>query len=252
MANINNIDDNIKLQIINILLNDPSIRNKVNNILDNSNIETDDNGNSIIVNKLDNNNIKIKLLSNDQIQKYIVNGTLDGSITPKNEAVWHCITYIGKTYIRTDYTASYNYKYIQTRSNFDRSCASMEAYYKDLNNFNWFYAGSPSILTSADTNVYGNLSQDNSNSTVLCVLLNTSKNALIVQSSVGPNANDATYGWKYAISKSSYINKSETISYIPDVLTFNSKRIQLRFVFINCFRPAFVIKDTNKSNNIFY
>lgn len=261
MANINNIDDNIKLQIINILLNDPSIRNKVNNILDNSNIETDDNGNSIIVNKLNNNNIKIKILSSDEYKKYIDNGTLDGSITARNENVWHFINgqdiiMFWQRHEQDHYTDLEILNYVK----------EFAQNYYSFNNIKTYkviriQTAQPNGVANFG-NIYYSIKQDNiTNITSLIpdkqILYFFACGWTMIQDMKTWAQDSKSSRERYAYFYNEfYKNIAKNSDHIYDSRTGcwrgSGYGRTANINFVTCFRPVFSYQDNNKSNNIFY
>ena len=259
MANINNIDDNIKLQIINILLNDPSIRNKVNNILDNSNIETDENGNSIIINKLNNNNVKIKILSEDEYEKYILNGTCDGSIAVNDENVWK---HNNKNIVLI--WQNYESWYVFSEEEQAQWCKEFLLHFYPESEINKdSYKAIYCVTSNSGTfNISGlsfEIVLDNTRDSTR--LLAKNQHIIFVSgtwvtlkdhlSKCGTMSSSAHFIYDEA---NKYIPKSSSIftySQTGDWFTSGYRRTT-NIISNICFRPAFVINDNLKSNNIFY
>lgn len=195
---MNNLTIEQKAELMDILLNDSVIKNRIDNILNSKTISTSiDEDNNIHF--IDNNKkIAIRLLSLNEYNKYIVNGTADGSITKNNINVWHYGLFI---------VISYN---------------NVEVYYHGTQNM--FYECTNNN-TSSQANIFFNDRRSNL--------------YLRIWDAGARSAQDIYY------TTPSLINKN-----FSSALTYNQK--YCGFIEYSSFRPAFMIKDNNKSNNIFY
>ena len=194
---MNNLTIEQKAELMDILLNDSVIKNRIDNILNSKIISTsiDENNNVHFINN--NKKISIRLLSLDEYNKYIVNGTADGSVTKNDMNVWHYSLFITMEYGEINvYRFGTQSMYFECTNN------------NTLSQANVFFNDRRSNLRTRIWDYGGRSAQD------LC-----------------------------------YTTPSLTNKNFSSTLVYNEK--YCGFIEYSSFRPAFQIKDTDKSIDLF-
>jgi len=235
------ISQELYKQLINSNLED-SLKNELV-ALHNANIET-----------YDKNFMSIRILSQEEYNKYIIEGTCDGSIIKKDKQVWNYINHkYGWFSIYTGYTdisESEYLKYANSTANVNNKYLP-EAKYDEL--IKHVYAGNY-YNVYPDFTLYGELIIDNTNDNFSIHSFDYNRKMEILGTD--------NYGYFNKISTSIYDIKrlvKKTQMKISTSLTAEcgiSGRIQRPHVqaTINhycCYRPVFQYVDNNKSQNIF-
>ena len=195
------------------------------------------------------NCIGIRILSLNEYNKYIENGTLDGSITKYDERVWHIniphnLYIIGlrpnDEYLIT--SSSYGLQYYwDNKTNPPLGKNSYKIFYKL-----WGWSGEESLRTIAMYDYHIEYLMNNINN----------KNALIgannrIRICLGYTTGVFTFGTIYSIDN---MNKNSTVYLSPQMQTsvYGSTKVYYRQIsFPTGFRPCFSIIDNNKSANLF-
>lgn len=209
-----------KAELMDILLNDSVIKNRIDNILNSKTISTsiDEDNNIHFINN--NKKIAIRLLSLNEYNKYIINGTCDGSITNDNVNVWHTVNH-------TKFSYYWKYSYDKDGwTHVERPVIDFLHEAIQNNTDSVFTYIEPTHRFVFDMNFYGTSS-----------------------SAVG----------KYNVDSKAFTTMNKSSAYASQHIDLyprsdwpNWMRVLTDIKWVVCFRPAFQIKDTNKSNNIFY
>lgn len=247
--NLNNKEDKVKLLSIiysNLEgdLTDSETEEQINNINNSS-----DDSNFIFSSKNLHNKVAIKLLSLEQYNKYIENGTLDGSITKYDERVWHHMNiphnlYIigilpGSEYMIT--ATQYGYPYYWDRTNPPLGKNSYTIFYKV-----WAWDREESLRTINIYDYYIEYLSNNKNNNNILIGANNR-----IRICLGQYHGAFTFGTIYSVDS---INKSSTAYLSPQMQTpvYQSTKVYYRQIsFPTGFRPCFSIIDNNKSANLF-
>lgn len=248
---MNNLTIEQKAELMDILLNDSVIKNRIDNILNSKTISTsiDEDNNIHFINNV--KDIGVRILSLNEYNKYIINGTCDGSITKNNKSTWNTTQYSGFGYYMIYYSYTPNlYKglsVLEVSSNTYKVLQNSN-YIKDGRGANTFYG-------TQNTNVNFELVQNNNfNKNYIKSSYTHIFEALgfIYDGTRGVyqygrlDLNECTLTKNATLYTSSVNGKGY---YSSGYGTYNTT------INVTCtcnFRPAFQIKDTNKSNNIFY
>lgn len=236
MAELNNEEIRSTLQDLisspDFDINDPDTKKQLNNILNQINVYSYLNHNK--------NYIGIRCLSKEEYDKYLINGTGDGSITSSNENVYHFINSINKFTQEASYASGYTV-----------------ANYLD----NQYYSNSPGAFImrySTSSIIFYTLIQDNTTNTSF----NKSKENITFYW-VAKYGDSYNTWWSNAITYNSNsisnifsCNKNVTQNSVSINLgKFNACRSGVLYLTVIqniCFRPVFQYIDNNKSKNIYY
>lgn len=196
------------------------------------------------------NNVLIRILSLKEYEKYIENGTLDGSITKYDEKAWHHMNiphnlYIigilpGSEYMIT--ATQYGYPYYWDRTNPPLGKNSYTIFYKV-----WAWNKEESLRTINIYDYYIEYLSNNKNNNN--ILIGTNNRIRICLGQFHDGA--FTFGTIYSVDST---NKSSTAYLSPQMQTpvYQSTKVYYRQIsFPTGFRPCFNIIDNNKSKNIY-
>lgn len=264
----------VKTQILDILssngynTSNPNIQNALDTLL-----EADSDEDTFSVNQ-----INVRILSKDELEKYLINSTLNGSITKYNDAVWNfAITPSHSIYCAFGMYRRGNDNVVNPMTsagwNIMKNKNSIIAKYPEYGNSLCNGNVSKENTTSYEytINVIANCLQDNINSNI-CTYSYPAKQLLLGINIIGDfwvkNITNMEFKYYEYQQKSFLTNctKKETIAKLKDTytLTYNwtassssnhakhQQSTTVKFDYLSSFRPVFQYKDNNKSSNIHY
>jgi len=204
------------------------------------------------------NKFSIRVLSEEELFKYIKNETLDGSINANDDNVWHNVIIQEKFYIGQSYGQN-----IPTNQINRLFSSVVENKYLSLVHIIPVSSSTPSgryYLYYYTTYVptYCNICQNNTNNSFdLKFNYPTLKFWIGFLSTYDFSSNWGKTFYSYMnLANANYTAKSNTYynsNVYETVGTHNSNthRVQVYFSYYSCFRPVFQYMDNNKSINIF-
>ena len=182
---------------------------------------------------IDNKVCKIRILSSNEYNKNLINGTADGSIIAKNENVWHFNDSVGKSALvnaNGSYGREFDYKMY-----YNPNIAICSSGYYNANTF-----GSCTFTYElSQSNVNNNCTLKKSFLSVIDVFYVYYK-----RPGTDQRYNRKDFDISYPIGKNTI---TETGSIIPQGTT-----IKVDYNITTNFRPVFDFVDNNKSTNIHY
>jgi len=205
----------------------------------------------------------IRILSNNEYEKYIINSNFDDSVTKRSENIFHfcqgkdsCLMQLQHLYINAAGVESelvdYVFAALKTK-NIDLDKYKNKLYFK-TNTWN-------NKRSNFNMNTFFELTESTTTNT--CTTFCSLDLRMIIAHYNGRNTSEMTnWGKKYSnhyfiqyMNSIKTFSKNDTItSYNGKVYNYNSAyQYYVDFTFNNtiCFRPAFQYIDNNKSTNIF-
>lgn len=188
------------------------------------------------LNHISSDNISIRILSLEEYNKYIKNGTCDGAINTYDINVWHSMESLNKDY---DYYLAHKGSAVT---------ASFDYYTELINNTS---TNQSKILYQHNNFIYYVLGTTEDN------LYNYRPGRRYYRSTYDNNSSHPK-GFIYIngvlqISKNNYrtLTKTQTIAKTNDANS-PAYNVIFNFYFNTLFRPVFQYKDNNKSKNLYY
>lgn len=256
MAELNNEEIRSTLQDLisspDFNVNDPDTKKQLNNILDQINVYSYLNHNK--------NYSGIRCLSKEEYDRYLINGTCDGSIIANNINVWHYDNNrSAKSHLLYSFGEDRNYNWSYQKMAQVSSEVSQLYCYNDVNNIIAVFENSrhnnpfPSRTYTYNYNV-DILINNASNKfymknaiTLDCIALYFNQQTNKVQLSGGRK----TIYIPFDLNKNFTKNNYSVTSTFSDG-GWNKLTVTLNANLNTCFRPVFFYIDNNKSKNIYY
>ena len=215
---MNNLTIEQKAELMDILLNDSVIKNRIDNILNSKTISTsiDEDNNIHFINN--NKKTIVRILSLNEYDKYIINGNADGSITKNDNAVWN-------------------------RPIFQRSYRTSDCGYQCTYTIFTISRNSTSTITDLLGEVLQNTSSNNHNA---ITDIKFELHNFNPPKSFGHDNRNLT---SYTCSKNS-TNMFFSMSCTASSSGYNTT-VHLNCYVYSSFRPVFQIKDNDKSKDLF-
>lgn len=179
----------------------------------------------------------IRILSKNEYNKYIINGTLDGSITAGHYDVWND-NEVGESYEGVYYLYP----------NDGEGNQSWDYVKQWLANPNFVYIGHSNLNKTYNIN-YETLSDNTGETNQRIKKYQPRYDAITLWSG---RYNGAVYNMNASFNKNETVNKN--FYYKTDyrvTANVNPGKIEMNFNLNSCFRPVFTYKDNNKSTNIY-
>lgn len=184
----------------------------------------------------------IRILSENEYNKYIINGTCDGTITKTNIDVWHFGNETGKSLVCYYYsmnTNSYQLKNLVHYSNYEKYQMSSVSYTYIIN-------------------ILYELSHSNNTSNVTCIRALDSVYDTVLTAPDGHGDHGVTGILTHRIyptctlEKNVYTKESNQLSAGMRDGSWHNLSLYFKYVIYSNFRPVFQYKDNNKSKNLYY
>ena len=183
-------------------------------------------------------NISIRILSNEEYEKYIKNGTLDGSITAVDINVWHYDNSVGIGVMNR----GYGFTSVQQDSFITIFITATD------------YSGTWTYTFTANGEHIQNNKSSNSSHRFFNNLTFKTQSAVAMYGGgayySAINTKNINSSFEDAKNKTTSSNSIE--SYISEGHWNDWNRVILYYNFTYNFRPVFTYKDNNKSRNIYY